>query len=114
MVPLFIMLADVVDGSVPAMGSTQLLLIVKEYCEDLVIVTEFQVTVPHVKVSSPVVLVKVKSMPLGRTFPVLFKLSPTLKVVTPAGKVPALRVMTPFENVTEVPVMDRTAPVLEI
>ena len=113
MVPLFIKTAVVV-GFVPAIGRTQPLLISMSYWVPLEIVTEFQVTVPQVKVSSPVDEDKVRSIPLGSKFPVLLRLSATLSVVTPAGKVPALRVITPLENVIEVPVIVSTAPVLDI
>ena len=66
-VPLLVM-APEVEGSVPAMGIMQLLVNVIPCVEALLKVTEFQVTVPQVKVSSPRESVNVRSMPLGSKF----------------------------------------------
>ena len=78
----------------------------------LFIVIESQVTVPHVKVSSPRDEFKVKSMPSGSTFPLLLMLSVTLKVVI-LGNVPPLRVRLPV-SVMVVPVMISSAPTFEV
>ena len=100
--------APEVEGLVPAIGSMQLLPIVTVRVEALVIVTEFQVTVPQVRVLSPRASGSVKSMPLGSKFALLVRLPARLKVVIPEGKVPPLRIKSPV--VMEAPVIVRTAP----